>query len=154
LAELLAAVDLSRPVRGRYRRALFRATPLGDKYPTVDFLVDILGPDETPLGFFFVQVKGTSSATTKGTRLPIDVPLDRFNLLVRIPTPTYLIGVDIVAEATYLVAAHKPRKTPVSSIAKTHRLRDDHVKIKLYREVHAFWKANKPILQRTQFKDV
>jgi hypothetical protein len=30
-AELRARLDLSRPVLGRYRRPLFRATPLGDK---------------------------------------------------------------------------------------------------------------------------
>jgi hypothetical protein len=152
LAELLAAAALSRPVKGRYCRPLFRTTALGDKYPTVDFLVDVLGPDDVSLGFFFVQVKGTTVAT--GSRLPVDVPRDRFNLLVRLPAPTYLIGVDIFAETAYLVAAHKLRKTPVSSIAKTHSLRDDRVKIKLHREVLAFWKANKPILQRTQFKDV
>jgi hypothetical protein len=154
LVELVAAKDLSRPIGGQYRRPLFRATLLGDKYPTVDFLVDVLGRNDISLGFFIVQVKGTVTGLSTGARLSVAVSRDRFNLLVRLPAPTYLIGVDVIAETSYLVAAHKPRKTQVSSITKAYSLRDHAVKIKLYKEVLAFWKANKPILQQTQFKDV
>jgi hypothetical protein len=75
IAELLARTELSRPVVGRYRRPLFRAVPLGDKYPVTDLIVDV-------------------------------------------------------------------------------RLADAQVKIELYREVLAFWRTNRPILQRTRFKDV
>ena len=52
-AELLASTDLSRPVVGRYRRPLFRVTSLGEKYPAVDLIVDVLGADDVALGFFF-----------------------------------------------------------------------------------------------------
>jgi hypothetical protein len=154
LAELIAAKELSRPVMGRFRRALFRATALGDKYPTVDLIVDVLGRGAAPLGFFFVQVKGTVTATPPASRLPVEMALDRFNRLVRLPAPTYMIGVDVLAEMAYLVAAHKPRKVPVSSITKSYCLQDDSVRIKLYREVLQFWKAYRPRLHRTAFKDV
>jgi hypothetical protein len=154
LAELIAATDLSRPVKGRVRRPLFRATFLGDKYPIVDILIDVLGRNDTSLGFFFAQVKGSTAVTAAHARLPVGVKLDRFNQLARIPAPTYLIGVDLPAETAYLVAAHRPRKVGVSTITKVFCLRDDAVRIELHKEVLAFWAANKPVLQLTRFHDV
>ena len=154
LAELIAAKDLSRAVRRSYRRPLFRATFLGEKYPTVDFIVDVLDHRDRSLAFFFVQVKGTAGANASSGRIPVDVAAERFNLLVRIPAPTFVIGVDVVAETSFLVAAHRSRKSNVSSITKAYCLSDDEVKIKLYEEVLAFWRLNRPILQQSQFKDV
>ena len=68
-AELLAAAAMSRPVGGSYRRPLFRATHLGEKYPTVDLIVDLLGPKDVSRGFFFAQVKGTTAAKATDVRL-------------------------------------------------------------------------------------
>lgn len=152
--ELLAAVDLSRPVKGRYKRPLFQPTHLGGKYPTVDFIVDILAPDDISLGFFFVQVKSTSQGVNKTGRLPIAVEQVRFNRLAEIPAPTYLVGVDVAAEMSFIVAAYRPRAASVASILTDFSLRDDEIKIDLYKEVIQFWKANKPILHNTRFKDV
>jgi hypothetical protein len=154
LAESLAEVHLSRPVMGRFRRPLFRPTSLGEKYPTVDFLVDVLGRMDDALGFFFIQVKGTAPRSAGTVRLPVKVSADGFNLLAGIPAPTYLVGVDVIAEASYLIAAHKKRKGRLSSITKAYDLRSDAVRIELYREVLAYWRANKPLLWRTRFKDV
>lgn len=154
LAELIAATALSRPVRGHYRRALFRATALGEKYPTVDFIVDVLGPGDVSLGFFFAQVKGTTAGVGPGRRLPIDVPLDRYHLLLRMPVPTFLIGVDVDAEASFIVAAHAPRAARISSITTAYDLGDDGVKIGLYGEVLDFWRSRRPARRRTGFKDV
>src|SRR5947199_7773060 len=100
-AELLAKTELSRPVVGRYRRPLFRVTSLGEKYPAVDFIVDVLGADDVSLGFFFAQIKGTTQSPLPEARLPVKVDVDKFNHLVRIPAPAYLIGVDVVAEVSY-----------------------------------------------------
>jgi hypothetical protein len=41
-------------------RPLFRAIHLGDKYPTVDFMVDALDAADYSRGFFFVQVTASS----------------------------------------------------------------------------------------------
>ena len=154
LAELVAATDLSRPVGGRYGRVLFSTTHLGDRYPTVDYLVDVLGPRGVSLAFFFVQVKGTSRAAPAALRLPVEVGTDRFNRLVRLPAPTYLIGVDVVTELSYLVTVNRPRQADMSSITKAYCLRDDAIKIQLYREVLDFWQTYRPALQRTRFRDV
>jgi hypothetical protein len=101
----------------------------------VDFIVDLLDRNDVSLGFFFVQVKGTAAITRTGNRLPVEVSLNRFNDLVRLRAPTYVIGVDVIAETAYLISAHRPRQTQVSSITKAYCLRDDYVRIKLYKEV-------------------
>lgn len=154
LAEFVAAVDLSRTVRRHYRRPLFRATFLGEKYPTVDLIVDALDHHDQSLAFFFVQVKGTSTAVPGASRLPIDIDAVKYNRLVRLPAPSFVIGVDVPAETSYIAAAHAVRPAGVSSIAKTYCLGEDRIKIKLYKEVLGFWKVNRPFLQRTEFKDV
>jgi hypothetical protein len=77
------------------------------------------------IGFFFAQVKGTAFADLRAGRLRIEVHRDRYNAMVRLPAPTFLIGVDVAAELSYLIAAHRPRTAKVSSIAKDYCLRDD-----------------------------
>lgn len=154
IAELIAATDLSRPVRHPYRRPLFRAMPLGDKYPTADFLVDVIGPDDLPTGFFFVQVKGTTIASTTAPRIAIDVSQERFNRLVRLAAPAFLLAVDVGAERTYLTAATKPRKSAVASMSKAFPAFEDQVRIQLYQEVCAFWSEHKRLRRESRFNDV
>lgn len=154
LGELLAAADLSRPVAGRSGRPLFRATSLGGKYPTADFLVDLLAAADTTVGFFLAQVKATNLVTAPARmRLSVTVPKRKFNQLARLPVPTYLIGVDLRSETSYLVAAQRIRREPVYSITKAYNIGDDSVKIALYEEVMSFWNAAKHIAFHTRFTD-
>jgi len=139
LGELLAAIALSRPVLGRYKRPLFRATHLGGKYPAADFLVDVLGPDNQCRGFFFIQVKSTRKRSgASRRRLPITADRAKFEQFARLPAPTYLIGVDLTTEICYIVAALKPGGV-VSSITTKVSLSEEHFRIQLYREVRAHW---------------
>jgi hypothetical protein len=154
LAEYIVSTDLSRPVKGGYERALFRMTHLGDAYPTIDFLVDILGPGAEAQGFFFARVKGTVQKASSAGRLPVAMRPDRFNKMVAIPAPTYLIGVDVRSENSYIVAAHDRRSSRVSSITREYPLRNDAVRTGLYQEVESFWKASRRALRHTRFKDV
>lgn len=154
LAEYIVSTDLSRPVKGGYDRVLFKMTHLGDAYPTIDFLVDILGPGAEAQGFFFVQVKGTVQQAPVAGRLPVAIRPDRFNRMVEIPAPTYLIGVDVRSEISYIVAAHDRRSSRVSSITREYPLRNDAVRTGLYQEVERFWGASRRALRHTRFKDV
>ena len=162
LAEVLATAEFSRAVGGPFGRPLFRVTSLGDKYPAADFLVDVLDAKDFALGYFFVQVKGTATERRAFPRLPVSVSADRFNRLVRLPAPTYLVGVNVPVEGavdleggvSFLVGANRPRKSGVSSITKAYSLRQDAVMIQLYREVLDFWQVFRPALQRTRFTDV
>lgn len=154
LGELLAAADLSRPVAGRFGRPLFRATSLGGKYPTVDFLVDLLADDDSTVGFFLAQVKATNLvAAPSRKRLPVTMPKGKLNELARLPVPAYLIGVDIRSETSYLVAVQRMRREPVSSITKAYNMAVDSVKIGLYEEVLSFWNAVKNVSFPTRFTD-
>lgn len=153
LAEVATNEDFSTPVQDG-QRVLFRATRLADKYPTFDFLVDILGPDHDSRGVFFVQVKGTTRATQASPRIPIAVGADRFNRMVEAPVPTYLVGVDVNRRATYIVAAHRRRTAKVSSITREFPLGSDAVKLALHDEVAEYWKANGRTLWNTRFRDV
>lgn len=153
--EILAQAHFSRPVRGKYQRPLFRASHLGEKYPVVDFIVDILDRDESSLGFFFVQVKATNAAKPKAKTLSLQIELPKYNRLARIPAPTFLVGVDINAEKVYLVGACKPEKKSFSSICKKFDLKDDDVRVALYKEVKEYWKKHSPRLNqiKTKFKN-
>ncbi len=152
--EQLVAVELSRPVRRRSRCPLFRARHLGDKYPTVDFIVEVLLPSGLSGGFFFAQVKSTGHhRASVRPRLPVAVSKSRFNALVKLPAPTYVIGVDVNSERSYVVAAHKVRAAAVATISKAFNLRDDAVKSDLYREVRHYWQENRPTYFESRFVD-
>ena len=139
LGELWARVHLSRPVGGRYRRALFQATPLGGKYPTVDLIVDVLDPESEPIGFFFAQVKSTQSASRAGARLSLTVDIERYRRLTRLRAPAYLIGVDVENARSYIIAATPPAPDAAPSIPRDYPLTDDKIRVALYREVVAYW---------------
>lgn len=153
IAEVATDDAFSTPVQDG-QRVLFRTMRLGDKYPTFDFLVENLGPEDALPGVFFVQVKGTTRATPASHRIPITVGADEFNRMVAAPVPTYLVGVDVNRRATYIVAAHRPRRAQVSSITRAFPLGSDAVKLALYAEVAEFWKANRRTLWNTRFRDV
>lgn len=141
LGELLASVHLSRPVGGQYRRALFQATRLGGTYPTVDLLVDVLDPVGEPVGFFFAQVKATQWGSRGSTRLPLTVDPGRYRRLTRLRAPAYLIGLDLGAERSYIVAATPPAPAALAGISRDFPLTDDKIRVALYREVVSFWKG-------------
>ena len=151
--ELLAAIHLSRTVNKHYRRPLFKPTHLGEKYPIVDFIVDALDPMERSHGFFFVQVKSTSTAAISSRTLKLDVELGKYNKLAAIPAPTFLIGVDIRTEKAFVIAAPKALRKAFSSISKKHDLQDETVRVRLYKEVVKYWRRNRSrlIKLRTQF---
>jgi hypothetical protein len=152
LGELLARVHLSRPVGGRYARALFQATPLGGKYPTVDLIVDVLDSNSEPIGFFFAQVKATQSASVGGARLSLTVEVERYRRLTRLHAPAYLIGVDVTNERSYIIAATRTARSTLPSILRDYPLHDDKIRVALYREVVDFW-SRRPRPRKSEFRN-
>lgn len=138
--ELLTETEFCRPVGKKYNRPLFRANNLGQKYPVVDFVVDLLDSREKSIGFFYVQVKSTDDPSAgKKKRLPIECPYHKYNAMVNLPVPTYLVGVDVWRETIYVLAAERTRKRKLSSIGKLHDLSADDIKVSLYKEVLSYW---------------
>ncbi len=153
LAESIAVAHFLKVVGHPFGRPLFRVVSLGDKYPAADVLVDVIDPYDQTTGFFFVQVKGTTIASPTPPRVTVDVPPDRFNRLVHLPAPAYLLAVDTASEQAFLRAACQSRKTAVTSVTKAFPLADDGVKIALYREVCGFWAARKKPKHVSGFED-
>jgi hypothetical protein len=93
-----------------FQRPLFRPSHLGDRWPTVDYYVELLGVRGfTP--FFFVQVKSTTAPlSTEAAAIPIKVSKDKCDRLYRIPGPTYLGGVHEPSGRAFIRSLHqKPR---------------------------------------------
>ena len=153
LAETHAKLLLTRPMALPFPRLLFRVTPLGDKYPAADWLVDAFGEDARSVAYFFVQVKGTAIAKPSARRLPLTMTDEAYRRLAQLTAPTYLIGVDVQAERAYLVATERSRQLAPASMAKTFCLSDDSVRIELYREVIDYWRVNRPKIRPSWFRD-
>src|ERR1700689_1767557 len=80
----------------------FDPHPLGEKCPTFDYLVELIGAGRsTP--YFLAQVKATKQGHTKGTMdLKVRLKARDVQMMVRCPIPTYLIGIDEPAEKAYI----------------------------------------------------
>lgn len=153
IGELLAALALSRPVMGRYRRPLFRPTHLGGKYPAADFLVDALDARGRCVGSFFVQVKSTrKGGGPRQRRLPVTADGDALDRLARLPAPAYLIGVDLNTEESYLAPVFARRRSPVYTISMRHPLSVERTRVRLFREVVDYWSARKRRGRNTGFR--
>ncbi|HEX9938768.1 MAG TPA: hypothetical protein VGB15_16635 [Longimicrobium sp.] len=119
---------------GESGRPLFRATHLGGKWPTVDYLVEALGTGEKT-AFCLVQVKSSGSAGSRS--IPVTITDESFRRLAAIPVPAYLIGIDDVTGTGYILSVNG-RREPVSSVPRTYPI-DAENRERLWREVVAYW---------------
>lgn len=131
------------------REPLFRPAFLGEKYPTLDYLVILTGRGAVR-PFFFVQVKTTRLAGKKSDKFTVrgrDI-----DALLEFPAPTYLALVDERRGSVYFKAVHH-RKTRRSYKPSRRFVLTEPNLTRLYAEVRAFWKQNavKPIT--SQFHD-
>lgn len=99
---------------------LFTGDFLGDKFPIVDFLLEVNEPTGTYP--FFVQVKSTEKGYDANGNLQIKVPKNKYRALQRKPFPTYVAGVDVNKEIVYLCSAFQKNKT-ISSMPTRHCLK-------------------------------
>jgi hypothetical protein len=121
---------------------LFRPQFLGEKYPTLDFLVELTGVTAPIVPYFFVQAKATSVGYTKRqNNLKIKVSTRDMARLVSYPAPTYIIGIDERREEGYIVAAIPGGPDRLSSMSTQYPL-DRATLQALYDEVLQFWQAN------------
>src|SRR5215831_15198469 len=80
----------------------FDAHFLGDKFPTFDFLVELVGAGQRR-PYFFVQVKATREGFTTADppRLRVRVSKSDVRKMVLFRAPTYVVGVDEPGERVY-----------------------------------------------------
>jgi hypothetical protein len=125
---------------------------LGEKFPTVDYYVELVGAKARP--YFFVQVKSTSKGykTIKGKkRLKAKVNQEDVDQMVAFPAPTYAVGIDERARRGYLLSVNEPRKSIATfptrfpqTCANLQRLWD---------EVNTFWSGLNMVLANSYFTE-
>jgi hypothetical protein len=128
----------------------FRPRFLGDKYPTFDYIVEVV---DHPAYFFFVQVKGTTLGyTAEGRRLKIQVSQDDVDRMVACPVPAYVVGMDVTAAACgFLLSVNEPRAN-VASLTTQFRI-DCALLPRLRDEVVKFWSSRNMVLANSQFQE-
>jgi hypothetical protein len=112
--------------------ARFRPRFLGEKYPMIDFFVELVGAGGMQTPFFFIQVKATSMGYNARGKLKVQVTEPKMLGLVKYPVPTYVVGVDEVNERAFIVAALAGGAPEFSSLPVDYPLMEEQTLIDLY----------------------
>ena len=122
-----------------YRSPLFNPGFLGDKWPVIDYYVEVLRTHRKC--FFFAQAKSTTRSLT-ATHLLISSKKSDIQGLKKIPGPTYMFGIHEPSGRIFVICvnAQTPRKAitriPLANELTPSRLMD------LHQEVKKFWQTN------------
>lgn len=133
-------------------KPIFRPQFLGDKWPTVDFIVELVDAGRmTP--YFFAQVKTTRNGYTSTTnRLKVKVSREDMLKLASYPAPTYIIGIDEIKEDGYIISANGEWLNGMSSLATPYPINRKTQDL-LYEEVNRFWTGARGTRRRSKFID-
>lgn len=133
-----------------FTQPLFKPGFLGDKWPSIDFYVE-LNFVQGRRPYFFAQTKATRSPITeRSSSLKISTNKKDIERLLQIPGPTYIIGVHEPTMRAFVRSVHEG--LPVQAITRipfSHELTSANLLI-LYSEVKAFWSmaTHKPTASR------
>jgi hypothetical protein len=128
----------------------FRPRFLGDKYPTFDYLVELVGSEAY---FFFVQVRATRQGYRQGRgirRLRVNVGKEDVQRMVASPVPAYVAGIDEPQRLGYLLSMNEPRRTGLGGLPARHLLDCDNLQ-RLWQEVHNVWAGRDMVLAASYF---
>ncbi|HEX6041506.1 DUF4365 domain-containing protein [Longimicrobium sp.] len=135
-------VELRLTDYSHFEKPLFRPGFLGEKWPSIDFYVE-LNSVRGKRPYFFAQVKTTSSAlSAESTHLSISSRKRDIERLLRIPGPTYIFGVHEPTGRVFVRSIHTGM--PVQAITRipvAYELTSTNLEV-LHREVRDFWSAN------------
>jgi hypothetical protein len=132
----------------QFNRPLFRPAYFTDRWPAVDYVVELLGvADLTP--YLLVQVKATR-VPIANNEIAIDLPPRKKNSLARLPGPTYVVGVQEPTRRVFIRAAFATTGPGIYSIPITHELTPANLQV-LYDEVEGFWRNQDPKPQQSHF---
>ena len=125
-----------------FPRPLFRPAFLGDKWPAIDFYVELTSVRRKRL-YFFAQAKSTSAALVSSqTDLIISTKKKDIERLLFIPGPTYLFGIHEPSKRVFVRSVHQG--VPVQAITRIpldYELTSGNLQI-LHDEVREYWTAN------------
>jgi hypothetical protein len=136
------------------KRPYFRPHFLGEKFETLDYLVELV--DAAPgTPYFFVQVRTTTLGYTSragNRRLKARVSRADMRRLVLYPAPTYVVGIDERQEVGYIISANDPKQAAPRSIPTTFPLTCGNLEL-LWLEVRAYWAGRDMSLSNSKFLD-
>lgn len=127
-----------------FPKPLFAPGFLGDKWPAIDFYVELTSVKNTR-PYFFAQVRATR-ASPNSKSLKVDVRKKDVARLLKIPGPTYVFGVHEPTQKVFVRSIHLGMASySVGSIPLQHELTSDKL-VLLQDEVRALWEstAHKP----------
>jgi hypothetical protein len=133
---------------------LFRPYHLGEKFPTLDYLVELVGLPAGRVGYFFAQVKSTRKGFTRRppSRLPVKVSRGDIDRMLTYPGPTYIIGIDERPghERAYIASVNRPRMGPIQGLPPTFALDAANMNA-LWKEVEAYWSDRNMVMDQSIF---
>lgn len=121
---------------------LFRPTHLGEKWPAVDFYVELTNvAGKRP--FFLAQVKATGDPKNPTKALRISSTKRDLARLLEIPAPTYVLGVHEPSRRVFIRSVHEGVAIKaMNSIPTANELTSSNLKV-LHDEVMRFWKRGR-----------
>ena len=131
------------------RDYIFRPRHLGEKWPSSDFYVELVGLKEH--FFFIVQVKSTTLGLDKSGNLNVKAPKMKLHELNSYFCPTYLAGIDIKTESVYLIPINKNKRKGISKMSTNFILNSLNRKL-LFDDVKSFWENSGLKKYKNQFK--
>ena len=131
---------------------LFSPEFLGDKYPSVDYIVDLLKYNKSK-AFFFVSVRSTRIGyTKKEKKLKVKFPKNNLDNLKKIPIPTYLVGIDEENEKGYIISVQNLKVDKISSLSTKYPINQKNI-VLLWNEVKNYWKKSNELAKfNSKFK--
>lgn len=122
-----------------FRRPLFKPGFLGEKWPALDYYVELTGVrGSTP--FFFVQVKSTTTGiNAHNNTISIQASKAKCDSLFKIPGPTYIVGVHEPERRAFILSMHAKVDKGIYSIPIKYELNSENLQ-RLHEEVIDFWK--------------
>jgi hypothetical protein len=115
---------------------------LGDKWPAIDFYVELTGvPGRRP--YFFVQAKSTTAPLTATAKiLSVSTKKEDVDRLLCMPGPTYILGVHEPTKRVFARSVHAgTTRGAISVIPLAHELTSVNLQ-RLHDEVRDFWQAS------------
>ena len=123
----------------QFRSPIFKPGFLWDKWPTVDFYVELLGVRQSR-PFFLAQAKSTSVPLRRGARsLAVRVSPRDAERLKRLPCPTYVFGIHEPTRRVFVRAVHAGSAQGFSRIPLANELTPTNLRT-LHLEVQSFWR--------------
>lgn len=122
---------------------LFRPGFLGDKWPAIDFYVELNGV-RRQRPYFFIQCKSTRAKLKPDQEsLRITSTKDDISRLLQVPAPTYILGVHEPTRRVFVKSVHLGVAIRgITRIQLKNEMTPGNLRM-LYEEVRSYWQSTK-----------